>query len=73
MFTEIEKLVKKKGYVAQTECAVYTVEVDKWSLWIHIQRLALTFRLLAFTLRASVRIQLVLELLVIVMQSYVFF
>ena len=28
MFTEIDKLVKKKGYVAQTESADYTVEVE---------------------------------------------
>lgn len=35
------ELVKKKGYVAQTEYAVNIAEVDNQSLWHHSERLTL--------------------------------
>lgn len=58
MLAKLKKLVKKKGYVAQTQYAVNTVEEDKeQSLWHHSEKLALAFGLLTLPAGAPIRIK----------------
>lgn len=58
MLAKLEELVKKKGYVAQTECAINSIEGYKdRNLWYHSERLALAFGLLTLPKGAPIRIK----------------
>lgn len=58
MLRKLEDLVKKKGYVAETQYAINSVEGYKeQSLWYHSEKLALAFALLTLPTRAPIRIK----------------
>lgn len=58
MLAKLEELVKKKGYVADIEFAVNSVEEYKErNLWYHSERLALAFGLLTLPKGAPIRIK----------------
>ncbi|KAK9291415.1 hypothetical protein L1049_019362 [Liquidambar formosana] len=58
MLAKLEELVKKKGYVAETQFAINSVEEYKErSLWYHSEKLALAFGLLTLPVGAPIRIK----------------
>lgn len=58
MLSRLEDLVKEKGYVADTLCAVNDVEEYKeHGLWHHSERLALAFGLITLPEAAPIRIK----------------
>ncbi|XP_010240804.2 PREDICTED: pentatricopeptide repeat-containing protein At2g22070-like [Nelumbo nucifera] len=58
MLSKMIELVKKKGYVAETQFAVNDVESYKeQSLWYHSEKLALAFGLLSLPAGAPIRIK----------------
>ncbi|CAK9137695.1 unnamed protein product [Ilex paraguariensis] len=58
MLGKLKELVKKKGYVAETQYAINNVEEYKeQSLWYHSEKLALAFGLLTLPVRAPIRIK----------------
>ncbi|GAV74508.1 PPR domain-containing protein/PPR_2 domain-containing protein/DYW_deaminase domain-containing protein [Cephalotus follicularis] len=58
MLREIEGLVKRKGYVAETQFAVNSAdECKERSLWYHSEKLALAYGLLSLPSRAPIRIK----------------
>ncbi|OVA13506.1 Pentatricopeptide repeat [Macleaya cordata] len=58
MLGKLAELVKKRGYVAETEFAVNDIEEYKEkSLWYHSEKLALAFGLLALPVGAPIRIK----------------
>ncbi|PSS21641.1 Pentatricopeptide repeat-containing protein [Actinidia chinensis var. chinensis] len=58
MLGQVEELVKKKGYVAETQHAINDVEEYKErSLWYHSEKIALAFGLLTLPIGAPIRIK----------------
>uniref|UniRef100_A0A0A0LVV0 DYW domain-containing protein n=1 Tax=Cucumis sativus TaxID=3659 RepID=A0A0A0LVV0_CUCSA len=58
MLEKLKELVKKKGYVAETEFAINTAEEYKeQSLWYHSEKIALAFGLLSLPAGAPIRIK----------------
>ncbi|GKU91198.1 hypothetical protein SLEP1_g5102 [Rubroshorea leprosula] len=58
MLRQLEELVKKKGYVPQTQFAVNSAEAYReQNLWYHSEKLALAFGLLALPTGAPIRIK----------------
>lgn len=58
MLEKLKELVKKKGYVAETEFAINIAEAYKeQSLWYHSEKLALAFGLLSLPAGAPIRIK----------------
>ncbi|KAL7205559.1 hypothetical protein ACSBR2_018488 [Camellia fascicularis] len=58
MLGKLEELLKKKGYVAETQYAVNNAEEYKeQSLWYHSEKLALAFGLLILPIGAPIRIK----------------
>ena len=58
MLGKLEELVKKKGYVAETQFAINnTEEYKEQSLWHHSEKLALAFGLLTLPIGTPIRIK----------------
>lgn len=58
MLQKLKELIKKRGYVAETQFATNTVEgSEEQSLWCHSEKLALAFGLLVLPAGSPVRIK----------------